>query len=118
MLTLSVKFVVVAIVEPQVRFPAGTPGVCLTQCQLWHSANGTIRCAPGQENTVSLPLPGPLQLSLQRWNLTPSLLYPLASYLVRVIYTANYGVTFIARGMNPDPISNWELNPDRYCCPK
>ena len=42
------EIVVVVIVEPRVQFPAGASSVCLTHCQLWHSSNGTLCCAPGQ----------------------------------------------------------------------
>ena len=64
------EIVVVAIVEPQVRFPAGAPSVCLTCCQLQHSANGALCCALGQVYTISslLPDPTPLQFTLWCWN--------------------------------------------------
>ena len=58
--------VVVAIVEPRVRFPAGAPSGYVTHCQLLYSARGTFLCAPVQVYDVSPCLPGtaPLWFSL------------------------------------------------------
>ena len=58
----ALDIVVVAIVEPRVRFPDGTSNVCLTHWQCLYSAPDALLYAQIQVYAVSLPLSVPIPL--------------------------------------------------------